>query len=316
MPFQLHMEAWLTDFLANLVDRVLDRAPVLQRRRPSLFEPPMASSAGSSGDTALPRLEEESRAALTERGRAPLPPSPALRGERSGQPEEKRSSRPDPSRIEDPSLSPSSAEDRPKAAPRNLHSYRPMTGESDPRPNRQAAPNARLEENEPGPREGKQPGRAVHTLVERRIEVVAEQSVEADNRLRVGGAVPMHVPPSSIPRTAFSLDPVRPQSTSVAEIKPHVGTAPRKKESQGVLVDADKSAFLPALLAIARQTTQRRAQSTINASANPVPPPIHVTIGRIEVRATPPATPVRQGRTAGPKLSLDEYLRSRGGGTK
>src|SRR5262245_48519383 len=29
----------MTDFLSGLLDRALDRAPVLQRRRPSLFEP-------------------------------------------------------------------------------------------------------------------------------------------------------------------------------------------------------------------------------------------------------------------------------------
>jgi hypothetical protein len=47
----------------------------------------------------------------------------------------------------------------------------------------------------------------------------------------------------------------------------------------------------------------------------PAPPAIHVTIGRIEVRATPQRAPALAPapRPAAPKLSLDEYLRSRRG---
>jgi hypothetical protein len=43
-------------------------------------------------------------------------------------------------------------------------------------------------------------------------------------------------------------------------------------------------------------------------------PTIQVTIGRIEVRATPPATQPPKPRTASPVMSLDEYLRLRQGG--
>jgi len=45
-------------------------------------------------------------------------------------------------------------------------------------------------------------------------------------------------------------------------------------------------------------------------------PTIRVTIGRIEVRAvSPPAPPPRQTKQPAPKMSLDDYLRSRNGGT-
>jgi hypothetical protein len=44
-------------------------------------------------------------------------------------------------------------------------------------------------------------------------------------------------------------------------------------------------------------------------------PTIHVTIGRIEVRATPPPVSVQpKSRPASPLMSLDDYLRQRGGG--
>lgn len=45
-------------------------------------------------------------------------------------------------------------------------------------------------------------------------------------------------------------------------------------------------------------------------------PTIQVTIGRIEVRATPAALPARKERSAPQVMSLDDYLRQRsqGGG--
>lgn len=53
----------------------------------------------------------------------------------------------------------------------------------------------------------------------------------------------------------------------------------------------------------------RRSQ----ASQAPTPPTIHVTIGRIEVRATPPPSPIKRAAPAATTMSLEEYLRSRSG---
>jgi hypothetical protein len=44
------------------------------------------------------------------------------------------------------------------------------------------------------------------------------------------------------------------------------------------------------------------------------PPTIHVTIGRIEVKATPPTAAPKRRASASPTMSLDEYLRRRSGG--
>lgn len=46
------------------------------------------------------------------------------------------------------------------------------------------------------------------------------------------------------------------------------------------------------------------------------PPTIHVTIGRIEVKAAPLPTPVIPALQAAPKMSLEEYLQSRSGGRR
>jgi hypothetical protein len=44
--------------------------------------------------------------------------------------------------------------------------------------------------------------------------------------------------------------------------------------------------------------------------------PVHVTIGRIEVRAAPAAPASRREHTGAPKLTLDDYLRQREGGAR
>jgi hypothetical protein len=51
-------------------------------------------------------------------------------------------------------------------------------------------------------------------------------------------------------------------------------------------------------------------------AADPGPPPIQVTIGRIEIRATaaPAATAAQKPRLKAPVMSLDEYLRQRNNG--
>jgi len=60
----------------------------------------------------------------------------------------------------------------------------------------------------------------------------------------------------------------------------------------------------------------RRTAILPNESHNE-PPIVRVTIGRIDVRATPPAVPSRKSSTySEPKLTLDAYLKSRREGTR
>lgn len=54
------------------------------------------------------------------------------------------------------------------------------------------------------------------------------------------------------------------------------------------------------------------------ASAEPAAPAIHITIGRVEVRAqvaAPPAPAPRPKPQSKPSLSLDDYLKRGGGGS-
>lgn len=57
---------------------------------------------------------------------------------------------------------------------------------------------------------------------------------------------------------------------------------------------------------------QARVEAPAAAEATPV---INVTIGRVEVRAVPPAPPPQRTEARGPRpMSLEEYLKQRGGG--
>jgi hypothetical protein len=73
---------------------------------------------------------------------------------------------------------------------------------------------------------------------------------------------------------------------------------------------------LPATPVTTTSRNLERDLSTPNESSEQ-PPIVRVTIGRIDVRATPPAAPLRKSSThSGPKLTLDAYLKSRREGTR
>lgn len=67
----------------------------------------------------------------------------------------------------------------------------------------------------------------------------------------------------------------------------------------------------------ADQPGSRPLNSAVPAQAAPdrasESPVIHVTIGRIEVRATPPPAPAKRVPQPAQSMSLEEYLRSRAG---
>lgn len=60
----------------------------------------------------------------------------------------------------------------------------------------------------------------------------------------------------------------------------------------------------------------RRTAGAGPRSAPPAQPAIHVTIGRIEVRATPAPAPAPRKPATAPVMSLDEYLKMRNGGRR
>jgi hypothetical protein len=75
------------------------------------------------------------------------------------------------------------------------------------------------------------------------------------------------------------------------------------------------SEIQPASGSVRPATVARTTQPDFPPAASPTaaPPTIQITIGRIDVRAIPPAPPPRPMRAAArPALGLDAYLKQRG----
>jgi hypothetical protein len=71
-------------------------------------------------------------------------------------------------------------------------------------------------------------------------------------------------------------------------------------------VDGSKVAYPPASSAVAREGPDARRTPAHTQT-------LHVTIGRLEIRATPPALPTPPRRAESPRLTLDAYLAARAG---
>lgn len=82
--------------------------------------------------------------------------------------------------------------------------------------------------------------------------------------------------------------------------------AARRREPAAPIVSQTVRAHAP--------LTPRRAPDA--APINAPVPTIHVTIGRVEVRATNQPAPARQASAQAPRLGLEEYLRRRSGGDR
>ena len=73
------------------------------------------------------------------------------------------------------------------------------------------------------------------------------------------------------------------------------------------------AALPPIPLVAPRSERARREAAFGRESTPPVEATIHVSIGRIEVRATPTAPARERAPAASPVMSLEEYLRTRAG---
>lgn len=93
-------------------------------------------------------------------------------------------------------------------------------------------------------------------------------------------------------------------------------------ESPGQLADLEQPPGATQMIVQPRLSPERRpgysepprppATTAIQAEA----PVIQVTIGRIEIRATPPAAAPPKPRSVSPRLTLEDYLRQRNGGKR
>lgn len=112
---------------------------------------------------------------------------------------------------------------------------------------------------------------------------------------------------------------VQPQSTAIgAEASRLPGPArdipPARREPGNLLAPATPPIRTAVQLARAAQPVRQ-----IAATPSPVgePPAVHITIGRVEVRATAaPERPAMKPRPVAPGLKLDDYLRERDRGSR
>lgn len=124
------------------------------------------------------------------------------------------------------------------------------------------------------------------------------------------------VTPVALERPVASPSPVPPRQVRVAPTPQETARAPAPN---GVLLPAPVPVFAMPRAAPARsernvaaQTAAARAESKAAVAAEPV---VHVSIGRLEVRAAPAAAAPPRRRDGPQPSSLDDYLRQRGKAT-
>jgi hypothetical protein len=132
--------------------------------------------------------------------------------------------------------------------------------------------------------------------------------------------------PVIIPRERAVISSVRQPEISPERSEPNsspvtTGTEPSPLSPSRIIPVKESPTIRPAPVpAPTIEVTSRRSRASAWESIDAPQlassaPTIHVTIGRIEVRATPPPVSVQpKSRPAAPLMSLDDYLRQRGGG--
>ena len=297
----------MTDLFASLVDRALDRMPVLQRRQPTLFEP-VATAAFSekSKPGNVSTLDEQEM--LVES-------SPRAQEQRHFN----RNTAPQPSsRLEE---SETETIEAPRARPRRVHESRqPQTDQDNDRSQPAALSSVKEQAIRPqappsheGPVEVAKhkdlaimPPREIETIVERRVEreIVKEHSTD---KPAIKEVQTLSAPQSQSKPVRANHD-VEPSQPSKAESKP---VTPKE---QTILKPSIQNKPAPPTPTPRIVQAASRFKPNDNTPA-PATPIINVTIGRVEVRATSQTPPKPQRvQPAGPKTSLEDYLRSRGKG--
>ena len=129
-------------------------------------------------------------------------------------------------------------------------------------------------------------------------------------------AVDRPAAPSVLARPAMPAPPlpVQPRQTRVAPARPETARTPA---SNGTLLPTPAPVFAAPRTAPARsgrtvatRAAAARAEGKVDAMGEPV---VHVSIGRLEVRAAPVAAAPPRRREGPQPGSLDDYLRQRGG---
>ena len=300
----------MNDFLGRLAQRALAPAPAVRPRLASPFEP-LAGAAGAAPAEFDPQPAAESPFA---RPTATDSPGAVRLGHDESGPHETAirlasvtplaGSKLAPTATANPLPLPASAE---RGAGR---------GEGNDPPKRPAAPR-------PAPPPAGAEGESMDHLL-----APPPDSTAAGRGPRPSGASPrLPIPPATAGADRFSPSPT-------GEARP----APRRADAQPAPLAGDDTSSsgppmpgaipppaasriihphvrLPGAATLAADAGRATAPA-VKAAAAAAPPDVHITIGRVEIRAvTPPAAPRATSRPA-PRVSLDDYLQQTAGGRR
>ncbi len=289
----------MSDYLGHLLERSFTPTPEVKPRVPSLFEPkPAGENTGRQLDVIekpQPMVDgNNGRAPSVDPGSEPTPGAskPAAIGEFA--PMQKRPGN-------NGSAAPKVSAPADFVEPEEKREIRPTAASSE-RP--------RISNDQPKPAASAQIQFPLRNETPRRVPVHARLTEHRDNRIPSPVVVDFHIddpqrrsgdrrPPASseLPQR---LQP-RAQPIAPDDLKPTRALVPRHPPAATTSPSREKAA----------------PRDDSNAPAAPtLPPSINVTIGRVEIRATPPPTPtVRHAPRKESGMSLENYLQRRSGGS-
>jgi len=286
------------NLFTSLVDRALGRAPVLQRRQPTIFEPAKNTVLTTDRDHALDSLREEHSYAEAESAA----PGKATQVHNEIEEIEAKPQRSSSSIVKPQATDVTIVEAPPAFKPKDREQ-----NESDDSERRSPIREESLMQEAgktPDPEATALVAPALATIVELKPErdVVAEKPAEA----------------KSIEEIDLQTDAADAAESSIANRVVVLRTIAQRQKPEHV----DE---LPVLKPMAqRRPTRQESRRSLNGQSQtqlappiaPSPPTINVTIGRVEVRASTPVKRSESTRQGAPKLSLEDYLRGRRTGNK
>jgi hypothetical protein len=281
----------MSDFLSRLADRTLGRAPFVDPLVRSRYVPALeleVDAEVSPSFLPIPRRVDHDAA-------PPAGPAPTV------DPEPVAAVLPAGTRPPEPTLAHLRAQPGREAPPTAPETGASVEVADVPPASRAAAPPAAAHPPAVGP-----PHRTPRPVSRRR-----EQSDDRQPTVE-----PLPAQPGPLPGRRKLVSPEPTLGPSQAEAGPGAEAAPLERAFRvGVPRPADPAAAPPRALDAPEPfvpAPRRHAASSL-ALARYDPQPVHVTIGRVEVRAPAASPPPAPAPQRGPALSLDEYLRTRGG---
>ncbi len=291
----------MINLLANLVNRTLDRTPVLKRRQPTLFEPVKdAAPLTARHDDVSERMSEDEffakpDAAIDQNPRTDITNAQTQVVSPAQQRPHTASQTPGPLEV-------TSSEGKTQLVPPRINSISSITDfQEDSVVREKSLPHGETDRHHLNHAAAPVYEPTIETIVERKFE---REVVFQDDR---------HQPHLEETNLVEQLPDNSPQSNAN-----HVrGRRQEARRTSSIKVDSP-ALNKPAAQRRATEQEMRRGerarlQSESAEGGHQPTPTINVTIGRVEVRATAAPKRVESARPAGPKLSLEDYLRGRKG---